>query len=75
MLNADFIAEENNNYCLTVGKDISITYAFVSFLFFPKGFLTSKNSNCHLLFFPDITTYIKLHIFALYSKSQHICQP
>ena len=38
MLNAEFIAEENNNYCLTVGKDISITYAFVSFLFFPRVF-------------------------------------
>ena len=75
MLNADFIAEENNNYCLTVGKDISITYAFVSCLYFPRGFLTSKNSTCPLLFFRDITTYIKLQIFAMYSKSHHICQP
>ena len=66
-LNAEFITEENNHYCLTVGKATSITHAFVSCPYFHKGFLTNKKIVPVTFFFtqPDITTKIKLQIFAL----------
>ena len=51
-LNAEFITEENNHYCLTVGKATSITHAFVSCPYFHKGFLTRKNSTCHFFLYP-----------------------